>query len=459
MQPLALELTQPRLTNRWEPLRPHLLQSAYYHSPHRFNVLPAGRRSGKTELAKRKLVRRAIRGSGFRSPRYFAAAPTRDQAKTIYWKDLKALVPRKLIGDISETHLSIMLTTGAELFVVGMDKPERIEGSPVDGGILDEYANMKPDAWEAHVFPALADRGGWCDMIGVPEGRNHYFALYNRAMADMAALGPASEWGAYTWTSASVLNGTAIGRAFLAEAQRTMALRTYRQEFEASFESFTGVILYAFTRENVRPCPYDPRLNIHVGQDFNVNPMSATVWQERPLFINGMPVIINGRPDVVSDQIGEVVLMTSNTDEAADEITRRYARNGQVNHITFHPDPSGANNHTSAQGRTDISILVSRGFNVQAMTSAPLIRDRFAVTNARFRNAKGERRQFVDPSCTASIEAYEGLVYKVGKDGLSTNDPDKTGGFDHLCDAAGYYDYGRFAYVPPHRIQVPLIGR
>ena len=50
------------LTPRWTPLRPHPLQSQYFNSPHRFNVLPCGRRSGKTELAKRKLVVRAVEG-------------------------------------------------------------------------------------------------------------------------------------------------------------------------------------------------------------------------------------------------------------------------------------------------------------------------------------------------------------------------------------------------------------
>ena len=62
--------------------------------------------------------------------------------------------------------------------MVGLDKPERIEGQPWDGGVLDEYANMKAHAWGANVRPALSDRLGWCDLIGVPEGRNHYYDLH-----------------------------------------------------------------------------------------------------------------------------------------------------------------------------------------------------------------------------------------------------------------------------------------
>jgi hypothetical protein len=409
-------------------------------------VLPAGRRSGKTELAKRKLVMRAIRGSSFRSPRYFAAAPTRDQAKTIYWADLQALCPPDLIADVGDTELSIKLTTGAEIRVVGMDRPQRIEGAPWDGGVLDEFGNMKPGAWGENVRPALSDRHGWCDLIGVPEGRNHYFDMDQAAQTAMATLGAASEWGAFTWTSATVLPAGEI-----AGARADLDERTFRQEYEASFESYSGVVLYAFTRAgNVRPCPYDPALAVHIGMDFNVNPMTATVWQER-----AEPVQKIGQaPAVISHQVGEIIIATSNTDEMADEIVRRYALGGSVGHISVYPDPAGAAGHTSAQGRTDISILRARGFMVHAMASHPLVRDRLAVTNARFCNAVGERRQFVDPACVKSIRAYERLVYKE-----DTNDPDKSGGFDHAVDATGYYDYVRFATVPPRMAQIVHMGR
>src|SRR4051812_11053112 len=108
------------LTPRWLPLRKHPVQHAYWTSPHRFNVVPAGRRSGKTERAKRKLVMRAIQGTLFTPARFFAAAPTRDQAKRIYWDDLKRMVPPKLTISVSESDLMIRLPL-SELWVVGMD--------------------------------------------------------------------------------------------------------------------------------------------------------------------------------------------------------------------------------------------------------------------------------------------------------------------------------------------------
>ena len=86
------------LTPRWTPLRYHPMQQSYWSSGHRFNTVPAGRRSGKTELAKRKLVKSALAGTPFDPPRFFAGAPTREQAKRIFWDDLKGTSKNDVVG-------------------------------------------------------------------------------------------------------------------------------------------------------------------------------------------------------------------------------------------------------------------------------------------------------------------------------------------------------------------------
>src|SRR3954471_3761289 len=115
------------LTPRWYPLKPHPEQLRLINSPARFKIVPAGRRSGKTERAKRNLIIKALRESAqgkWSDYRYFAAAPTREQSKNIWWSDLKALVPKYLLGGpIRESDLTIRLVTGAEIVVVGLDRP------------------------------------------------------------------------------------------------------------------------------------------------------------------------------------------------------------------------------------------------------------------------------------------------------------------------------------------------
>lgn len=162
-------LALDRQLARWYPLKDHQVQLdlvAAVPSGVRFPLVPAGRRSGKTERFKRFLVKQANRVPG----PYFAAAPTHDQAKKIFWDDLKAFSlsaahPRRP----SESDRIIYLPNGSEIHVIGLDKPQRIEGIPWKGGGIDEFADIKSDAWEAHILPALntvnpldQDYRAWC---------------------------------------------------------------------------------------------------------------------------------------------------------------------------------------------------------------------------------------------------------------------------------------------------------
>lgn len=140
---------------RWYKLKDHPVQLALMAavpSGIRFPLVPAGRRSGKTERFKRFLVKQA---SAYSGP-YFAAAPTHAQAKKIFWDDLKAFTLSSMHSRRpSESDLIIYLENGSEIHVIGLDKPQRIEGIPWTGGGIDEFADVKPDAWEANILPAL----------------------------------------------------------------------------------------------------------------------------------------------------------------------------------------------------------------------------------------------------------------------------------------------------------------
>ncbi|WP_199499904.1 phage terminase large subunit family protein [Methylovirgula sp. 4M-Z18] len=248
----------------------------------------------------------------------------------------------------------------------------------------------------------------------------------------------------------TTLQGGHVPQHEVDRARRTLDVRTFRQEYEARFESFAGLVYYAFSRSaSVRPHDYDPALALHIGMDFNIAPMSATVWQEVPE-VRGL----------VAWQIDEIVLPTSNTHDMAAEIIRRYGRPGfdplrpDVSHITIYPDPAGAQRRTSAQGMTDISILSVHGFQVRSLQSHPFIRDRINLMNARFESADGTRLAYVSPTCVKSIEALERQTYKEG-----TSEPDKLGGYDHLNDATGYFLYARYAHKPTFRTDVGHMER
>ena len=72
---------------QWYPLKPIAEQVRLVNEQKRFKVIPAGRRSGKTERFKRYLAKYTCNNPSM----YFAGAPTFNQAKSIFWQDLKNL--------------------------------------------------------------------------------------------------------------------------------------------------------------------------------------------------------------------------------------------------------------------------------------------------------------------------------------------------------------------------------
>lgn len=422
---------------RYYPLRAHPIQLAYERSPHRFNVVPAGRRSGKTERAKRRLVKRAIRGSGFDTPRYFAAAPTRDQAKRIYWADLKEMTRPLWSGPPSESELTIRLVTGSEIVVLGMDKPERIEGAPWDGGVLDEYANMKAHAWGAHVRPALADRRGWCDLIGVPEGRNHYYDSYRAAQAMVSEWGDASEWGAFHWKSADILPPEEIDAA-----RRDLDSLTFQQEYEASFVNFEGRAYYVFN--DALHCGrlrgrYDPAKPLMLCFDFNVAPGVAAVAQEM--------VLPNGQ--VGTGWIGEVYIpRNSNTPAVARKLAEEWS--GHPGSVRCYGDATGGAKGSAKVAGSDWDLVKAElgsvfGGRLQFMvpSSNPAERARLNAVNTRFLSGDGTVRMMVDPAaCPHLVKDFEGVRLLAG--GSGEIDKKATPDLTHISDAAGYYVHAEF---------------
>lgn len=434
------------LTPRWTRLRFHSTQRAYWTSPHRFNTVPAGRRSGKTEQAKRKLVKAALRGTRFERPRFFAGAPTRDQAKRIYWDDLKAMIPPELLmGRPSETDLSIRLVNGSEIVVIGMDKPERVEGQPWDGGVLDEFANMKAHAWAANVRPALSDRQGWCDLIGVPEGRNHYYDLDRMARAEMQAKGAASEWGAFTWTSAEILPPEEI-----ASARRDLDELTFQQEYEASFVNFEGRAYYAFSEAlHCARLAYDPARPIAFCFDFNVDPGVAVICQEQRL--------PNGQDG--TGVIGEVYIpRNSNTLAVCRKLEADWGQHrGRVICIG---DATGGARGSAKVGGSDWDLIRSAllpvfGDRLAVVVPSvnPSVRGRINAMNTRLRAGDGTVRMMVDPARAPHVvKDLEGVRLLTGGAGEIDKKADPM--LSHISDALGYLIAKEFPVAEPGRIGV-----
>ncbi len=427
-------------TTRWTTLKFHEEQSRLWNSDKRFKVVPSGRRSGKTELAKRKLVIKALEGTDFPRPQFFAGAPTRDQAKRIYWEDLKAFIPQQLRkGKPKESELTIDLINGSSISVVGLDVPERVEGSPWDGGILDEYGNMKKKAWEENVRPALSDRKGWCWFIGVPEGRNHYFNLYKYAKS-----GEDKEWDAFHWFSSDILP-----REEIESAKNTLDELIYRQEYEGEFINFQGRIYYGFSSDtHIKRLNYYPDDTLVLCFDFNISPGICSIIQEQfqSYTVDGIV-----KKNLVTAVIGEIYIQRdSNTEKICREIIKEWGNH--KGDVKCYGDSTGGSKGTAKVKGSDWDIVketlapvFGERLSFEIPQKNPLERQRINSVNSRLKSADGTIRLLVDPIMAPHvIDDFEGVESKENSSGEI--DKNKNPELTHYTDAIGYYVHREFPY-------------
>ena len=375
-------------------------QSEIFCSDSRFRVCVAGRRVGKTFLSTGELLKSAIGG---KNRNCWYVAPTYGAAKEIAWSMLIDTIPQEYIAKTNETSLTLKLINGSTISLKGAEKPHNLRGRALDFVVLDEFADMRPEAWYEVIRPSLSDREGSALFIGTPKGRNHFYDLWASGMDG------AEGWASFQYTT---LEGGNVPEAEVEAARIDLDERTFNQEYCAEFVTYSGLIYYAFSRElSVADCSDEGTL--HIGMDFNLDPMSA---------------VISVRKGEMLYAVDEIVIYGSNTDEMVAEIKDRYPNR----HIIVYPDPASRQRKTSAGGRTDLSILQNAGFSVKAKKSHALVRDRINAVNSRLLSSSGERNLFVSPKCKQTIKSLERQTYKEG-----TSIPNKDG-FDHMNDALGY---------------------
>jgi len=388
-------------------------------SKKRFRVLISGRRFGKTYLCITEMMKYATKPL----QNIWYVAPTFKMAKEICWSNLKIILNEfNWIEDINETNLTIRIKkSNSVISLKSADQPDALRGTGINFLILDEFADIDKRTWFEVLRASVADTLGDVLFTGTPRGYGNWsYEMYLKGKQD-------EEWESFQFTT---LDGGMVDKRELEQARLDLDVRTFRQEFEGTFENYAGAVYYNFHPvESVNDKQIDWKKPLHIGMDFNVDPMSACVAQiekEKIYFVD------------------EIVIYSSNTDEMCQEIHDRY---GTKIPIFIYPDPASRQRKTSAGGRTDLSILQNAGFKVKAKFKHSAIRDRVNAVNSRLKDSLGKRYIFVSQSCKTLIKGLQRQIYKE-----NTNIPDKEDGYDHMNDALGYL----IDYVKPLTIQAPF---
>lgn len=384
----------------------------------RFPIVCAGRRSGKTEIAKRFIVKYAMQNP---NSDLFVAAPTFNQVKRIYWTHLRSLMAISMpYQKPSYSDLVLFFNNGSTISLIGLDKAQRMEGVAWAGGIVDEVASIKPEAWQENIYPALntynprkPDYKPWCMLIGVPEGLNHFYDLcqYARTSHDR-------EWQYLHWKSSDILPPDIIEGA-----KRSMSAKQFRQEFNASFETTTGRIYEDYGEDNYTSSTIQPHEPILWSHDFNYTPLSSVICVTRKDHIYALD---------------EIVLDSAVSLQSAMEFVEKFKEHENKT-VFLYGDPSGkaGEKHGHKSDYTIINkYLRENGWTIynKVRNAHPAIKDRQNAVRSIIRAADGYVRFHVNPAkCPYMHKGLSTVTVMEGSTFL-----EKDGPYQHITTALGY---------------------
>lgn len=393
----------------------HHDQQQFIKSKYLHTGIVGGYQSGKSTAAAIKAIIHLLR---------FPQVPIAYYLPTYrLFKDM--LVPKftSLFTDINIpfTHHqqdSKIITPYGEIWMRSMDNPDSIVSYSVGYSIVDEvdvvHPNIRDDAMKR-----IASRNSFkkseanqIDYVSTPEGFAYMYNFFEKNGNENKLLLRLKTGD----NESNLADGYIQG---LREQYTEEQLKAY---LNGEFVNLTsGTVYYKFSRKvNGTDAIALKNETVYVGMDFNIGNMSAVVH------------VIRDKPIAV-DELTKVM----DTEQMCSIIKEKYPNN----HIIVYPDASGSQRNT-ATTKTDIGIIKQAGFSVRSRAANPLVNDRLKNMNRMFCNGKNVVSYLVNTHrCPEYTEALERMPYD--KNGV----PDKSSGFDHITDAAGYFIYFEYPLV------------
>lgn len=232
----------PYLKREWTP---HPAQRSVLDDTTRHRVVAAGRRFGKTRMARAELIE-----SGFETPNGYSwfVAPTATDAKELGFDPMRNEIPDRLLdggwdGQKESSPQEIYLTNGHRYQFRGAGVQGR--GRGLDLVVIDEAGEQTGSTWEQVIRPSLLDTGGRALIIGTPKGRDWFYKLHARGRDSTD-----DEVAAFQFTS---YDNPHIPDADIEAERATMPERVFKQEYLAEFLEDEGAVFGNVRERNARP--------------------------------------------------------------------------------------------------------------------------------------------------------------------------------------------------------------
>lgn len=180
-----------------------------------FNIIEAGRRSGKTTLACWLALREALMGG-----QVWWVSATYDMASR-GWEEILVPLARDFGGRVQKRKRLVSFPGGGTVQAHSADRPDNLVGSGLSAVILDEadHPSLDRRLLSSSLLPALVDRGGWLLLISAPfpGGGNGWFG----ELLEYALRGQDPDW--FAMRVPSTVN-TLLPQAHLQRVRRAMEI-------------------------------------------------------------------------------------------------------------------------------------------------------------------------------------------------------------------------------------------
>lgn len=240
------------------------------------------RRAGKDKALFNLLIKKAFERVGV----YYYLFPEFAQGKRVIWDGIDGSgfkfmdhIPESLVYRKNGTDMKVELTNGSVIQIIGTDKFNKVRGANPVGCVFSEFAFQNPKGWNI-IRPILRENGGWAAFNSTPNGKNHFYDMYN-----MAEKNP--QWFTQFVTIEDSINfdGSPIMTEEDIQEERDsgMSEEMIQQEFYCSWVANSQGFYYlayleaAAEEGRITNCPWAPSSTVETWWDIGAGDKTA-IW-------------------------------------------------------------------------------------------------------------------------------------------------------------------------------------
>jgi hypothetical protein len=414
---------------------------------HRFRVVCAGRRTGKSTQGGHELTVHAYEAYMRQHEldpytnrmEYWIVGPEYSDSEKefrVLYSDLERMeFPMDHPGtyyDAVGGNMHVSLFGGRfQVHAKSAKYPGTLVGEGLNGVILAEAAKLKPSVWPKYIRPMLVDSRGWGLMTSTPEGKNWFYDEWLKARTNN------EYWAARmpSWVNTHLFplgkedpEVISLGEGLTEEA--------FNQEIGAEFNDFVGRVFKNWDEElHLRKLTYNPALPTYAAVDYGwTNPF---VW---------LLIQVDVWDNVYV--IGEHYESNLRVDEAPNVLLSR----GLVpeNLRLFYPDPASPGDTRILEEKLKIKGMGGTGGERKERLN--LIRRWLDIPRAQKHLPYGHPERlpklFVDPQkCPMTASEMSEYRYPENKHEATANEPEEPlKKNDHTPEALGRFFMGHYGH-------------